>query len=78
MIDSGAQFAEGTTDITRTILVGEADEQMKADYTSVLRANICLATTIFPEGVSSQAIDAIAVVRFGKILPILGMGQDTV
>ena len=60
MIDSGAQFAEGTTDITRTILVGEADEQMKADYTSVLRATICLATTIFPEGVSSQAIDAIA------------------
>lgn len=60
LIDSGAQFAEGTTDITRTILVGEAGEQMKADYTSVLRATICLATTIFPEGVSSQAIDAIA------------------
>lgn len=60
LIDSGAQFPEGTTDITRTVLVGEASEQMKEDYTAVFRANICLAKTIFPNLIPSQALDAIA------------------
>lgn len=60
LIDSGAQYKQGTTDITRTTLIGEATEQMKKDYTAVLRGHIRLAKAIFPELISSQAIDAIA------------------
>ena len=48
LIDSGAQFPEGTTDITRTKLIGEATDLMKEDYTAVLRANIRLAMAVFP------------------------------
>jgi Xaa-Pro aminopeptidase len=60
LIDSGAQFQEGTTDITRTTAVGEPTEEMKEDYTAVLRAHIRLAKARFPEGLPSQAVDAIA------------------
>ncbi len=60
LIDSGAQFPEGTTDITRTVLVGEATEQMKADYTAVLRGHINLAKLVFPENISSQILDTAA------------------
>lgn len=60
LIDSGAQFPEGTTDITRTKLIGEATDLMKEDYTAVLRANIRLAMAVFPDGISSQVLDPIA------------------
>ena len=60
LIDSGAQFPQGTTDITRTIPVGKISEEMIADYTAVLRGHIRLAKSIFPAGISSQSIDAIA------------------
>ncbi len=60
LIDSGAQFPEGTTDITRTIPVGSVTYEMKRDYTAVLRSHIRLAMAKFPLGISSQAIDAIA------------------
>jgi Xaa-Pro aminopeptidase len=60
LIDSGAQFPEGTTDITRTKLIGRATELMKEDYTAVLRANIRLALAVFPDGISSQILDPIA------------------
>lgn len=60
LIDSGAQFPEGTTDITRTKLIGEASKLMKEDYTSVLKANIQLAKAVFPEGISSQLLDPIS------------------
>ena len=60
LIDSGAQFPEGTTDITRTIPVGSITYEMKQDYTAVLRSHIRLAMAKFPLGISSQAIDAIA------------------
>ena len=60
LIDSGAQYPEGTTDITRTVPIGEASEQMKADYTAVLRGHINLAKLIFPENISSQILDTAA------------------
>lgn len=60
LIDSGAQFPEGTTDITRTILVGKASQLMKQDYTAVLKGHIRLAKAIFPVGITSVAIDALA------------------
>lgn len=60
LIDSGAQFPEGTTDITRTTLLGKATDQMKQDYTAVLRGHIRLAKAVFPEGITSVALDALA------------------
>lgn len=60
LIDSGAQFPEGTTDITRTKLIGQANALMKEDYTSVLKAHIQLAKAVFPEGISSQVLDPIS------------------
>lgn len=60
LIDSGAQFPGGTTDITRTVPVGTVSDAMIQDYTAVLRGHIRLAAAKFPEGISSQAIDAVA------------------
>lgn len=61
LIDSGAQFIEGTTDITRTVLVGpNVTQQMQQMYTLVLKAHIALASTIFPYGTCGMQLDAIA------------------
>lgn len=61
LIDSGAHYLEGTTDITRTVLVGpNLDDEIKRMYTLVLKAHISLTTTIFPRGTSGLQLDAIA------------------
>ena len=61
LIDSGAQFIEGTTDITRTMLVGPGiTEEMQTMYTLVLKSHIALASTIFPRGTCGLQLDAIA------------------
>lgn len=61
LIDSGAHYEEGTTDITRTILVGpHVTEKMQEMYTLVLKAHIALASTIFPVGTCGMQLDAIA------------------
>lgn len=60
LIDSGAQYPQGTTDITRTKLIGKATDEMREDYTAVLRANIRLARAVFPDGLSAQLLDPIA------------------
>lgn len=61
LIDSGAHFIEGTTDITRTILVGpHITDEIKRMYTLVLKSHIALATLILPKGTSGILIDAIA------------------
>lgn len=60
LVDSGAQYTDGTTDITRTIPLGPLTDEMRRGYTLVLKANIALATTPFPEGVNGTNIDAIA------------------
>ena len=59
LIDSGAHYQTGTTDITRTLLMGRADEEMVACYSAVLCAHAALAMTRFPEQTTGQAIDAI-------------------
>ena len=59
LIDSGAHYQTGTTDITRTLLMGHADEEMIACYSAVLCAHAALAMTRFPEHTTGQAIDAI-------------------
>lgn len=60
LIDSGAQYRDGTTDITRTVAVGKLTKQMKADYTNVLKGHIALATAIFPEGTRGSQLDVLA------------------
>lgn len=60
LIDSGAQYKDGTTDITRTVAVGELTKQMKKDYTLVLKGHIAIATAIFPEGTRGSQLDILA------------------
>ena len=60
LIDSGAQYLGGTTDITRVVPVGEPSEPMKDDYTAVLRSMIALSRLRFPRGIASPMIDAVA------------------
>ncbi len=59
LIDSGGQYDDGTTDITRTIAVGNPTDEMKKNYTLVLRAHIALATALFPKGTTGIQLDAI-------------------
>jgi len=60
LIDSGGQYQDGTTDITRTVAVGKLTKQMKTDYTHVLKGHIALATAIFPEGTRGSQLDILA------------------
>lgn len=60
LIDSGAQYFDGTTDITRTLAVGPLSEQMKKDYTMVLKGHIGLATAIYPQGTRGSQLDILA------------------
>ena len=60
LVDSGAQYFDGTTDITRTVAVGPLTEQMKKDYTMVLKGHIGIATAIYPQGTRGSQIDILA------------------
>lgn len=60
LIDSGAQYFDGTTDITRTVAVGPLTDQMKKDYTMVLKGHIGIATCKYPEGTRGSQIDILA------------------
>ena len=60
LVDSGAQYTCGTTDITRTIALGPVTPEMRRAYTLVLKANIALATTPFPEGTNGTQFDSVA------------------
>lgn len=60
LIDSGAQYQDGTTDITRTIALGPVTEEMKHVYTLVLKGHIQLELAKFPDGASGTQIDALS------------------
>lgn len=60
LIDSGAQYLEGTTDITRTIALGDLSEQESIDYSLVLKGHINLAKAIFPKGTRGSQLDILA------------------
>ncbi|ERN17574.1 hypothetical protein AMTR_s00059p00137420 [Amborella trichopoda] len=60
LFDSGAQYQDGTTDITRTVHFGKPSSQEKACYTSVLKGHIALDTAIFPNGTTGHALDILA------------------
>lgn len=60
LVDSGAQYFDGTTDITRTLAVGALTEQMKKDYTMVLKGHIAIATAKYPQGTRGSQLDILA------------------
>jgi Xaa-Pro aminopeptidase len=60
LIDSGAQYQDGTTDITRTVMVGEPTPDMRDRFTRVLKGHIAIARAVFPDGVSGSQLDSFA------------------
>ncbi len=60
LIDSGAQYADGTTDITRTVAIGAPTAEMKDRYTRVLKGHIALASARFPHGTTGAQLDSLA------------------
>ena len=60
LIDSGAQYQDGTTDVTRTIAVGDPTPEMRDRFTRVLRGHLAIARAVFPDGTTGAQIDAFA------------------
>jgi len=60
LIDSGAQYEDGTTDVTRTIAVGAPSAEMRDRFTRVLRGHIGIATAVFPRGTTGAQLDTLA------------------
>jgi Xaa-Pro aminopeptidase len=60
LIDSGGQYLDATTDVTRTVALGEPTAEMRERFTLVLKGHVAIATAVFPEGTSGAQIDALA------------------
>jgi Xaa-Pro aminopeptidase len=60
LIDSGGQYQDGTTDITRTVAVGEPTAEMRERFTRVLKGHIAIARAIFPDGTTGAQLDSFA------------------
>jgi Xaa-Pro aminopeptidase len=60
LIDSGAQYLDGTTDVTRTVAIGEPTQEMRERFTLVLKGNLALARVRFPAGTTGSALDVLA------------------
>ncbi|KZD11923.1 aminopeptidase P family protein [Oceanibaculum pacificum] len=60
LVDSGAQYLDGTTDITRTVAIGEPTAEMRDRFTRVLKGHIAIATARFPKGTSGSQLDVLA------------------
>ena len=60
LLDSGGQYLDGTTDITRTVALGKVTDKQKADFTLVLKGHIALGTAIFPTGTRGTQLDILA------------------
>ncbi|MCR5277295.1 MAG: aminopeptidase P family protein [Bacteroidales bacterium] len=74
LVDSGGQFLDGTTDITRTVPLGPCTDLEREDYTLVLKGHIGLATAVFPEGTAGCQIDALARIPLWRALRNFGHG----
>jgi len=70
LIDSGAQYRDGTTDVTRTVAIGTPSQEMRRHYGLVLKAHIAIATARFPKGTRGQDLDPFA------RRPLWGAGLD--
>ncbi len=60
LVDSGAQYLDGTTDVTRTIAIGRPSREMRESFTRVLKGHIALASCRFPQGTTGSQLDALA------------------
>jgi Xaa-Pro aminopeptidase len=60
LVDSGAQYEDGTTDITRTVAIGTPSDEMRDRFTRVLKGHIAIATAVFPENTSGAQLDPLA------------------
>jgi Xaa-Pro aminopeptidase len=60
LIDSGGQYLDGTTDITRTVAIGQPTEEMRDRFTRVLKGHIAIATAVFPKGTRGSQLDSFA------------------
>jgi Xaa-Pro aminopeptidase len=60
LVDSGGQYPDGTTDVTRTVAVGRPSAEMRDRFTRVLKGHIAVATLVFPEGTAGRQLDAFA------------------
>jgi Xaa-Pro aminopeptidase len=60
LIDSGGQYEDGTTDVTRTVIVGEPTAEMRDRFTRVLKGHIAIARAVFPEGTTGAQLDTLA------------------
>jgi Xaa-Pro aminopeptidase len=60
LVDSGAQYLDGTTDITRTVAIGEPSQEMRERFTLVLKGHLALAAIRFPAGTTGSALDVLA------------------
>ncbi len=60
LVDSGAQYEDGTTDVTRTVVVGEPSDEMRDRFTRVLKGHIAIATAVYPENTSGAQLDSLA------------------
>jgi Xaa-Pro aminopeptidase len=60
LVDSGGQYRDGTTDVTRTVAVGDVSSEMRHNFTLVLKGHIALARIRFPKGTSGMQLDALA------------------
>ncbi len=72
LVDSGGQYRWGTTDITRTIAIGNPTQEMKENYTRVLKGHIAVASAVFPKNIKGRDIDAMA----RKSLQEVGLDYD--
>lgn len=60
LIDSGGQYRDGTTDVTRTVAIGEPSAEMRDRFTRVLRGHIAVASAVFPKGTKGSQLDGLA------------------
>ncbi|MEJ2375275.1 MAG: aminopeptidase P family protein [Pseudolabrys sp.] len=60
LVDSGAQYEDGTTDVTRTVAIGTPSDEMRDRFTRVLKGHIAIATAVFPENTSGAQLDSLA------------------
>ena len=60
LLDSGAQYLDGTTDVTRTVAIGEPTDEMRERFTRVFRGHIAIATCRFPKGTTGSQLDTLA------------------
>ncbi|HYG47867.1 MAG TPA: aminopeptidase P family protein [Allosphingosinicella sp.] len=60
LVDSGGQYPDGTTDVTRTVAIGEPTEEMRDRFTRVLKGHIAVARAVFPEGTRGSQLDSFA------------------